>query len=272
MPIVDSIMNTLFPEYLEKQKLYRQQDINHNQASEVMTKQTKDLYPEYTLDSIYAVEVIQDEQKDTKYLFTEIKYDEHEKLAVAFRSGEGLFFLLDDKAKKKMLPHSIFKKHGRIRQDMLATQIGKTIPDFLYELDGAEYIVNLKRNYTPERIEEKNIELERLYRYLFTNIGKKFEIDPDFETYTCYEVICTLKYFRLTANQLYMVIEHNGKTISHLFDHIGDIGSGESLGEKAIKFTLYTPTYNYRFYLYKQGNEHEVDIDSGIFKVSKDLL
>lgn len=71
MPIVDLIMNTLFPEYLEKQKLYRQQDINHNQASEVMTKQTKDLYPEYTLDSIYAVEVIQDEQKDTKYLFTD---------------------------------------------------------------------------------------------------------------------------------------------------------------------------------------------------------
>lgn len=69
MELIKTIRNTFFPEYGKRQSLNEQQEKNHQIAADIIMKQTKDLYPEYTLNSLYSVDVVPKENNSEQILF-----------------------------------------------------------------------------------------------------------------------------------------------------------------------------------------------------------
>lgn len=119
-----------------------------------------------------------------KYYLTLVQYDDERILHKFFREGLGEFYLLNDDYKRKMLPNSFFQE-DHLATHVPAYSLNKNIPDFLYVVNDKEYVSDLLPKYDQEEIRSKIKWLELFYRYLYANLGKVIEIDPDFEKAGC---------------------------------------------------------------------------------------
>ncbi|MBH0158671.1 hypothetical protein IHV10_20010 [Fictibacillus sp. 5RED26] len=271
--VLESVLFKLYPKYHDYRKLVDQQVSNHSVAEKIAIKSVKDFQLDYGINNIYSFSVVE-EDNNKKNLLTEITdYNEENQVYTAFTEGIGNIFLIDEYEKKNMLKDAYFQNkmnNGDLSLPIKATDVKQNVPDFLYVIDNRNYMISLQSRFSIETEEGKRKEVEQLYKYLFKNLGKSIDIDPDFDKSGCYEKRCKLVYFRLNLDSLYIVIEHNNKNVYHTFKNIRDIAHTVTYGGEALKFWLYMGDRNYRFYLH-HPDSLDVQIDSAIYSLLKPI-
>lgn len=269
MKDLKSFVNVLFPKYRRNEEINKRIEENHIDAALKIVKTAKDFYPKYTIDKLFILEVNIKDKNEENYYLKETSFQKRLEILAQFRDGKGTLLLLSDHYKKK-ISNKTFYIYENGNNPVPVAVTGDPIPDFSYTLTNGEYYyLSLKKNYNKINIKEQQDQFELLYRQLYYSLNKEISIDHNFETAGCYESYSILKYFRLSYNQLYIVIEHQGETISHLFNHIEEVKHSLSYSNQAYKFWLYGADFNYRLFLFKQENEKDAPVDPGIFQVSK---
>lgn len=276
MSILESVISKLFPKYQDIKDLMVEQSFNHKKAANIAQKSVKDYQAEYEIDSFYIPSIIENEKSNKQELhLSEVSsFDEEIQIRKAYLNGQGSILLVDEEEKKNMLTNAFFRTkmgHDDLSYPLKATKLNMTIPDFLYLINDQEYLILLKPRFKIENESKRKSELKRLYKYLFANIGKQIDIDPDFETSGCDELSCRLIYFRLNTDSLFIVFDYDDKRISHTFKNINNIAAGSTYGGEALKFWLYMAERTYRFYLY-HPDDVEIPIDPSIYNFTKPVL
>ena len=248
----------------ELSKRLKRQEQSHEEYALHFYKNAADYYPMYIIKRIYSLEERQENNK-TFFQLNEVVYDQANRIKECFKNHEGRFGLIDLSVKKEILKNVRFV--SEIRRPFTDEYIPELVPDLKYILDDEEYFIHIELNPTVMN-EEKEQSIKSLYKYLYGNLGEIIEIDPNFEKSGCYETRCRLVYFRLSATELFIVVDHKGEKKSHLFKDIYHIDRGMSLGEKAMKFTLHTDGVNYRMYLF-HPEESNIAFDPGIEQITK---
>ena len=213
---------------------------NHIQSAEILKRSLEEITSMFMLVEAY-VATEEESYGETKNKFTEAK--ESHQIKESFVNNEGILYLVDSKIKqeinKNFIHIPLYNHHERIRQ----------APDFLYELEGKTYWVNLEAIRDKEQEKSHSKTLELLYRTLFQ--ADKIDIDVNFEEYgkTTKERWYKLVYFRLLRNSLFLIVKDFGENIvfHHNFEHIREIKYSDT-GDR-YKFWLYMPQGTYRFYL-----------------------
>ncbi|MGE7717492.1 hypothetical protein [Priestia megaterium] len=275
MAILENVMNVVFPGYKKVKEIQEEQRNNHKVAEGIATKSVRDYQLEYNIDTIYTLSVHQEGKKEEFYLTEVVNYEDEKMIRNSYLNGKGHMLLINEEEKKKIVVNAYIHNKSSAGQlnpaAVKAVQLEVTIPDFLYMIEGHEYLVLLQPKFRAKNEVERKGELKRLYEYLFGNLGKQIDVDIDFDAAGCYENKCKLVYFRLHSNSLFLVVEHKGEVISHTFKNIHEIAAGYSYGGKALKFWLYMEEGTYRFYLY-HPEVIKTPIDSAIYQVSKDIV
>lgn len=275
LAILENVMSAVFPGYKRIKELQIVQGSKHKVAEEIATKSVRDYQIEYNISMIYTLSIEEEGNKKEFYLTEVVDFGEEELIRNSYLEGRGHILLINAEEKKKIVADAYFHNKREAGQLNLAavkaTQLGVTIPDFLYMIDGREYLILLEPKFMMRNEGKRKGELKRLYQYLVGNLGKQIDIDINFNEAGCYEDYCKLIYFRLHSNSLFLVVEHDGEILSHTFENINDIAAGSTYGGEALKFWLYMGHRTYRFYLY-HPKETEIPIDSAIYQVSKDII
>ncbi|MGG1910826.1 hypothetical protein ABFY54_01690 [Priestia megaterium] len=275
MAIIENVMNMVFPGYKKVKEIQEEQRNNHKVAEGIATKSVRDYQLEYNIDTIYTLSVLQEGKKEEFYLTEVVNYEDEKLIRDSYLNGKGHILLINEEEKKKIVVNAYIHNKSSVGQlnpaAVKAVQLEVTIPDFLYMVEGREYLVLFQPKFKVKNEVERKGELTRLYEYLFGNLGKQIDIDVDFDASGCYENKCTLLYFRLHFDSLFLAVEYKGEIISHTFKNIYKIAAGHTYGGKALKFWIYMEERTYRFYLY-HPEEIKVPIDSAIYQVSKDIV
>ncbi|MCA1049380.1 hypothetical protein LCM14_06185 [Priestia aryabhattai] len=275
MAILENVMNVVFPGYKRVKELQGEQENNHKLAEGISIKSVKDYQFEYKINMIYTLSVKEEGNKKEFYLTEVVNFEEEDLIISSYLQGKGHILLINEEEKKKLVVDTYFhnkREMGELNFTAVrAVDLKVTIPDFLYIIDGREYLILLEPKFKAENEDERKGQLRRLYKYLFGNIGKQIDIDINFDEAGCYENKCRLVYFRLHSDSLFLVLEHDKEIISHTFENINDIAASSTYGDEALKFWLYMGHETYRFYLY-HPKETRIPIDSAIYQVSKDIM
>lgn len=273
--ILENVMNVVFPGYKKVKEIQEEQRSNHKVAEGIATKSVRDYQLEYNIDAIYTLSVRQEGKKEEFYLTEVVNYEDEKMIRNSYLNGKGHILLINEEEKKKIVVNAYIHNKSSAGQlypaAVRAVEHEMTIPDFLYMMEGREYLILLQPKFKVKNEVDRKGELKRLYEYLFGNLGKQIDIDVNFDAAGCYENKCKLVYFRLHSDSLFLVVEHNGEIFSHTFTNIYEIAAGYTYGGKALKFWLYMEERTYRFYLY-HPEEIKTPIDSAIYQVSKDIV
>ncbi|MGG1073779.1 hypothetical protein ABE178_28745 [Priestia megaterium] len=275
MPILENVMNVVFPGYKKVKEIQEEQRNNHKVAEGIATKSVRDYQLEYDIDTIYTLSVRQEGKKEEFYLTEVVNYEDEKMIRNSYLNGKGHILLINEEEKRKIVVNAYIHNKSSAGQlnpaAVRAVELEVTVPDFLYMIEGREYLILLQPKFRVKEEVGRKGELKRLYEYLFGNLGKQIDIDVNFDASGCYENKCKLVYFRLHSDSLFLAVEYNGEIVSHTFKNIHKIAAGHTYGGEALKFWIYMNEGTYRFYLY-HPKETKVPIDSAIFQISKNVV
>jgi hypothetical protein len=276
LSILENVMSAAFPGYKKIKEVQEAQKKNHVIAEGIATKSVRDYQLEYNIDIIYTLSIHEKGKKKEFYLTEVTDRQEEEFVRNSYLDGKGHILLINENEKNRIVVDAYFRNKSGLKElysrGVRAVESDMTIPDFLYMIEEHEYIILLKPKFVAKNEGNRKGELNRLYKYLFGNLGKQIDIDVNFDKAGCYENGCKLIYFRLHSDSLFLVVEYEGELFSHTFKNIYRIAAGYSYGENALKFWLYMgDTSTYRFYLY-HPEEIKTPVDPAIYQTSKDIV
>lgn len=227
----------------------------HEQSAEILNRSLEEITAKFRItDALYANEI--EVQDVIKHEFTNVN-NLHE-IQQSFANNEGVLYLVEPNVKKEINRSFIHNKVGYFNRSL------KQAPDFVYELNGHQYWINIEAIRNAEEEEEHTKYLNLLYCALYQTT--KIEIDINFHEYgkTTREKWYQLDYFRVDRNSLFIVVKdfEDSSVHSHNFEHIRDIKYADT-GDR-LKFWLYMAHGTYRFYIpytKESLNNPEIPID-----------